>query len=117
MAALTVTLLGVDIHAPRVDGAALAGRIAAHVSREGPMPGGETALRRGADSITTGTFFPEDLTPEFMKLSEKLMPLAITAFRKNPVGKMKSVTWQGLNRDTGEDIYRVEYEHARWTGT
>lgn len=110
VAALTVTLLGVDIRAPRVDGAALAGRIAAHVSREGPMPGGEAALRRGADSITTGKFFAEDLTPEFAQLSQQLMPLAMAAFRKNPVGKMKSVTWQGLNRDTGEDIYRVEYE-------
>jgi bla regulator protein blaR1 len=107
---LTVTLLGVDIEAPRVEGVALAGRIAAHVGRDGPMPGGEAALRRGADSITTGKIFPEDLTPHFFKLSEKLMPLALADMRRKPVGKMQSLSWLGVNRDTGEDIYRVEYE-------
>jgi bla regulator protein BlaR1 len=88
----------------------LAGRIAAHVGRDGPMPGGEAALRRGADSITTGKFYPEDLTPEFAKLSEQLVGRAMDEMRRHPVGKMKTITWQGLDRDTGEDIYRVQYE-------
>lgn len=107
---LTVTLLGVDIEAPRVDGAALKARIATYVGRDGPMPGGEAALRRGADSITTGEYYPEDLTPEFAKLSRAMIDRTVERMRQNPTGKMKTVTWLGLNRDTGEDIYRVEYE-------
>jgi hypothetical protein len=107
---LTVTLLGVDIDAPRVDGAALAGRIAAHLARDGAMPGGEAALRRGADSITTGKYFPEDLTPTFAKLSQAMLARGMDQMRGKPVGKMQSVTYLGMNRDTGEDIYRVQYE-------
>jgi bla regulator protein blaR1 len=107
---LTVTRMGVELHAPRVDGAAMAARIAAHISRDGPMPGGEAALRRGADVVTTGKIFPEDLTPYFARISQQLMPKAMEQLRKKPIGKMKSITYEGINRDTGEDIYRVVYE-------
>lgn len=107
---LTLTKMGVEMLAPRVDGAALAARIAVHVSRDGPMPGGEAALRRSADVVTTGKFFPEDLTPEFAKISQLLLPKALERLREKPIGKMTSITFEGLNRDTGEDIYRVQYE-------
>jgi len=107
---MTVTVLGVDIEAPRADPAALARRIATHLARDGAMPGGEAALRRGADSITTGELYPDDLTPTFAKLSQAVLERTMDSLRSNPVGKMKSVSYLGVNRDTGEDIYRVDYE-------
>lgn len=109
--ALVRTRLGVEVESPRVDGAALAGKIAAHLAREGAMPGGEEALRRSADALTTGKFNAEDLTPDYARLAEKLLPLMVKEMSKTPLGKLKSVAYEGVNRRTGEDIYRVEYEH------
>ncbi len=108
--ALTVLRMGTERTAPRVDGKALAQRIATYQARDGAMPGGEAALRRGADVLTTGTMFPEDLTPAFARQAEHDLPLAMRQLRKRQVGKMTSLAYQGVNRDTGEDIYRVDYE-------
>ncbi|HEY0063797.1 MAG TPA: M56 family metallopeptidase [Telluria sp.] len=108
---ITITRLGVDLVAPRVDGPALGRRIAAFQARDGAMPGGEAALRRGADSLTTGKVFEEDLTPTFARMSRALIAERRKELQKNPVGKMQSLNFEGVNRDTGEDIYRVVYEH------
>ncbi|SHH55870.1 M56 family metallopeptidase [Massilia sp. CF038] len=108
---MTLTRLGVDIIAPRVEGTDLKRRIAAHLARDGAMPGGEAALRRGADSLTTGKVYEEDLTPAFARISRVFLAERVKALQKNPVGKMQSISYEGVNRDTGEDIYKVVYEH------
>lgn len=111
--ALVQTRSGVSRPAVRVDGAAvvaLTDKIAAHLARGGPMPGGEAAVRRNADVVNSGVFSPADLTPAFAAEVQTRMKTMRRLTNPAP-GKVVSIEFLGIKRDTGEDIYRVEYEN------
>lgn len=111
--ALELIRFGVSRPARRVEGAAvdaLAARIAAYCARSGAMPGGEAGVRRNADAINTGEFQAQDLTPAFANEARTRLAEMLRVSGSPKMGKVRSIEYQGMNRDTGEDIYRVEYE-------
>jgi bla regulator protein BlaR1 len=113
--ALALTRFGAARPAPRVVGeaaAALAERIARYLARSGPVAGGEAAVRRNADVVNTGKFHPEDLTPAFAaEVQARLAAMFGQGRAVRPAGKVVSIEFLGVNRESGEDMYRVEYEN------
>ncbi len=111
--ALVLERPGVQRPAPRIDdeaAAALADKIARYCARSGPIPGGEAALRRNADAVNTGVFVASDLTPAFAAQVASNMPAMLKHTAEPAPGKLVSIAFLRVNRDTGEDVYRVEYE-------
>ncbi|MES2316384.1 MAG: M56 family metallopeptidase [Pseudomonadota bacterium] len=111
---LVLHRLGTQRTAPRVDGAealALTEKINAFRARGGPAPGGEAILRRNAEVVRTGVLSPDDLTPGFAREAHIRMPALLKMSSEPPPGKLVSVEFLGINRDSGEDLYRVAYEN------
>jgi bla regulator protein BlaR1 len=111
---LVLQLVGVGRPATRVDGAAavaLADKIARYLAREGALPGGEAVLRRNADVVRTGQFVAQDLTPAFAREVQLRMRAMLRHTSEPPPGKLVSIEFLRVNRETGEDVYRVEYEN------
>ncbi|MES2019016.1 MAG: M56 family metallopeptidase [Pseudomonadota bacterium] len=111
--ALELDRFGVTRPAPRVEGEAakeLEARIAEYCARSGPVAGGEEIVRRNADAVNTGRIHAQDLTPAFAIEAQARLTEMVTRSGANVAGKLVSITFQGINRDTGEDVYRVEYE-------
>jgi len=102
---------GGDMPAPRLDEAsakAVRAKIVQRSHREGPIAGGEAALRRNLDAIVDGRFYADDMTPYLAQQIERQLPQLTERMRK--YGKPRSVQFSRVERVW--DVYRVEHEHG-----
>ena len=111
---LVLTRMGLERPARRVEGDAadaLIRKIASYRAREGPMPGGEAALRLNADVVSTGQFDDAVVTPSVALEAKARMQDMLRLTSNPPPGKLVSIAFLRVDRGSGEDVYRVEYEN------
>lgn len=111
---LSLRRAGSELAGKRVEGeaaVALERKIAQYRARSGPMPGGEAALRLNADVVRTGQFSEDVLTPSLAVEAKARMKDMLRITNEPPAGKLMSITFLRVDRESGEDVYRVEYEN------
>lgn len=97
------------------EAATIAATFAERAHRSKPMPGGQAALWRNADALSTGVVHDDVLTPEFAQETRALLPGIQKSMQGINWGKALSIKFEKVV-DDGSDLYLVEHEHAfvRW---
>lgn len=96
---------GREIHAPRIDEAALAARVKAGTASSGT----EASLRRYIDSLEKGAPNYDDMTPPLANAVRQQLPVIEGSIRR--WGALQSVTFKSVDAD-GDDHYDVRFEHG-----